>query len=302
MAIDYSVYQKQYEDFNRLLSQIQALSAYGSQSLGGQVTGTQSFADVFNNAAQTVNAPESMDAIFEEAARTYQVPVELLKAVGKVESDFNPKAVSYAGAQGVMQLMPGTAKELGVTDAFDARSNIMGGAKYLAQKLRKYNGDIDLTLAAYNAGSGTVAKYGGVPSFTRKYIEKVKGYMGQNLTTGRTVSTRTGSQALAAASAAQSYMPTVLTAQSYTPAALAAQMYSQSSLASDLQRSSVAADGGLGTVSDVLEQVKNGYMDYEQEDAQYYTQLMKLQMQNQAMGALGQMLSGDDGQDSLLSL
>ena len=158
----------------------------------------------------------------------------------------------------------------------------MGGAKYLAQKLRKYNGDIDLTLAAYNAGSGTVAKYGGVPSFTRKYIEKVKGYMGQNLTTGRTVSTRTGSQALSAASAAQ--------------------MYSQSSLASDLQRSSVAADGGLGTVSDVLEQVKNGYMDYEQEDAQYYTQLMKLQMQNQAMGALGQMLSGDDGQDSLLSL
>lgn len=220
-----------------------------------------------------------MDAIFEEAAQTYQVPVALLKAVGKVESDFNPKAVSSAGAQGVMQLMPGTAKELGVTDPFDARSNIMGGAKYLAQKLKKYNGDIDLTLAAYNAGSGTVAKYGGVPSFTRKYIEKVKSYMGQNLTTGKTVNTQTCSQTTSAARA-----------------------YSQPAQTSGIQTSSASTVAQLETVSNILERVKNGYSDYGQEDAQYYTQMMKLQMQNQAIGALGQLLSDDEEKEALFTL
>ena len=116
-------------------------------------------------------------------------------AVGKAESGFNPDAVSSAGAQGVMQLMPSTAAALGVENAFDARSNIMGGAKYLSQKLQQYNGDIDLTLAAYNAGSGNVEKYGGVPPFdeTINYIRRIKEYMGQELSTGRTVTnTSTG--------------------------------------------------------------------------------------------------------------
>lgn len=291
MAIDYSVYQKQYEDFNRLLSQIQALGTYGGQPLTQQAAASGSFADVLADTASKVNVPESMDAIFEEAAQRYQVPVALLKAVGKVESDFNPKAVSSAGAQGVMQLMPGTAKDLGVTDPFDARSNIMGGAKYLAQKLEKYNGDIDLTLAAYNAGSGTVAKYGGVPSFTRKYIAKVKSYMGQDLTTGKTVNTQTYSQPSAA--------------RTYTSASLAAQAYSQSMPAPTMQSSLASGIGQSGNVSDILEQVKNGYADYGQEDALYYAQLMKLQMQNQAIGALGQILSDekeDEGQVSLFDL
>lgn len=280
MAIDYSVYQKQYEDFNRLLSQIQALGAYSGQPLAQQTAASGNFADIFSDTAAKVNVPESMDAIFEEAARRYQVPVALLKAVGKVESDFNPKAVSSAGAQGVMQLMPGTARELGVTDPFDARSNIMGGAKYLAQKLKKYDGDIDLTLAAYNAGSGTVAKYGGVPSFTRKYIEKVKRYMGQDLTTGKTVNTRADSRTVAVQADPSAY--------------LAAQMDGQSMLASDLQGISASAAGQPGSTSDILGQVKNSYADYGQEDAQYYAQLMKLQMQNQAVGALGQLFSDED--------
>lgn len=134
-----------------------------------------------------------MDSIFEEAANTYNVPVTLLKAVAKAESGFDANAVSSAGAQGVMQLMPSTAESLGVTDPFDARSNIMGGAKYISEKLKQYDGDIELALAAYNAGSGNVEKYGGVPPFpeTQNYIDKIKSYMGTDLTTGQTVASKT---------------------------------------------------------------------------------------------------------------
>lgn len=128
---------------------------------------------------------------FEEAAEKYNVPLNLLKAMAKAESNFNEKAVSSAGAQGVMQLMPATAKALGVEDAFDARDNIMGGAKYIAEKLEQYNGDIDLALAAYNAGSGNVRKYGGVPPFqeTRNYIKRIKEYMGMELSAQKSVMT-----------------------------------------------------------------------------------------------------------------
>ena len=209
MAMDYSVYQSLYTYMNSVLGQLQSLqnmtqsigSLYsnGTQSSsslysGGTRANGLSFGETFQNAAGRLGVPESMDAIFQEAAEKYNVPVKLLMAVGKAESGYNADAVSSAGAQGVMQLMPATAAALGVEDAFDARSNIMGGARYLAQKLQQYNGDIDLTLAAYNAGSGNVAKYGGVPPFeeTINYISRIKGYMGQELTTGQTVSSRTG--------------------------------------------------------------------------------------------------------------
>lgn len=134
---------------------------------------------------------ESMDAIFQEASNTYGVPVNLLKAVGMAESNFNQYAQSGAGAQGVMQLMPATAAGLGVTDSFDVRQNIMGGAKLLAQNLSMYGGNVDLALAAYNAGPGNVAAYGGVPPFaeTQNYVVKVKQYMGMDLNTGQTVQT-----------------------------------------------------------------------------------------------------------------
>lgn len=139
----------------------------------------------------TFQMSESMDAIFQEAANTYGVSVNLLKAVGMAESNFNQYAQSGAGAQGVMQLMPATAAGLGVTDPFDARQNIMGGAKLLAQNLSMYGGNVDLALAAYNAGPGNVAAYGGVPPFaeTQNYVVKVKQYMGMDLTTGQTVQT-----------------------------------------------------------------------------------------------------------------
>lgn len=130
------------------------------------------------------NATTTMDDIFQKAADTYGVPVNLLKAMAKQESNFDPNATSSCGAQGVMQLMPATAASLDVTDAYDPEQNIMGGAKYISQLLSKYNGDVSLALAAYNAGSGNVAKYGGIPPFaeTQNYVAKVTAYMNENLT------------------------------------------------------------------------------------------------------------------------
>lgn len=151
-----------------------------------EATQTADFASVLETTAQTEKKAidaSSMDDIFLKAAETYQVPVNLIKAVAKTESNFNPDAVSCCGAQGVMQLMPATAAGLGVTDPFDAEQNIMGGTKYLSQMMDLYDGDVKLTLAAYNAGAGNVAKYGGVPPFkeTQAYVERVMEYMGEDM-------------------------------------------------------------------------------------------------------------------------
>ena len=126
-----------------------------------------------------------MDSIFQKASAQYDVPANLLKAVAKAESNFNPKAISGSGAAGVMQLMPKTAEYLGVKDIFDAEQNIMGGAKYLSELIKKYDGNTALALAAYNAGSGNVAKYGGIPPFneTKNYISKVMSYTKEGMDT-----------------------------------------------------------------------------------------------------------------------
>lgn len=109
------------------------------------------------------------------AAADYGVDTALLRAVIHAESAFNPLAVSNKGAQGLMQLMPSTANDLGVIDAFDVAQNIRGGARYLAQLLQTFDGDPRLATAAYNAGPGAVQKYGGVPPYdeTRVYVERV---------------------------------------------------------------------------------------------------------------------------------
>lgn len=121
----------------------------------------------------------SLEQIFDKASRTYNVPKNLIKAIAKTESDFRPNVTSKAGAQGIMQIMPSTAQELGVTDAYDPYQNIMGGTKYFSQLLQKYEGNINLALAAYNAGTNNVAKYGGIPPFeeTQNFVVKINGYM-----------------------------------------------------------------------------------------------------------------------------
>ncbi len=124
-----------------------------------------------------------LEQYFQEASETYGVPLSLLKAVAKAESDFNPNVVSSAGAVGIMQLMPATAKELGVQNIYDVKENIMGGAKELSGLLKRYDGDLTLTLAGYNAGIGNVQKYGGVPPFqeTQNYIKKITSYLGEEI-------------------------------------------------------------------------------------------------------------------------
>ncbi len=120
-------------------------------------------------------------ASINRAARKYQLPKRLLQAVVRAESDFHVRAVSPAGAQGLMQLMPATARELGVQDPYDIDQNIDGGAKYLRGMLDQFGGDLRLALSAYNAGPGNVIKYKGRVPFaeTRAYVDRVMRFAGR---------------------------------------------------------------------------------------------------------------------------
>ena len=156
----------------------QSAAVNNTVAYSGSSAGISSDTNTYNAAASGLSCSAQLDAIFNEAASKYGVDAKFLKAIAKCESDFSTECTSHSGAMGIMQLMPQTAASLGVTNAYDPYQNIMGGARYISEKLTLYNGDKSLALAAYNAGSGNVAKYGGIPPFkeTQNYVAKVMAY------------------------------------------------------------------------------------------------------------------------------
>ncbi len=122
-----------------------------------------------------LSSPGQLKPMIDKAAAQAGLDPSLLDALVSAESSYNPLARSSAGAMGLTQLMPGTAKSLGVTNPFDPYQNLTGGANYLSQMIKKYNGDIGLALAAYNAGPNAVDRHGGIPPYseTRNYVQKI---------------------------------------------------------------------------------------------------------------------------------
>ena len=187
-----------------------------------KTTPVQEFQGILKNGLNAIK--EDMDSIFEEASALY------------------PKAVSKAGAMGVMQLMPGTARSLGVSDPYNARQNILGGAKYLKQNLDRFGGDVSLALAAYNAGPNSVTKYGGIPPYkeTQNYVKKIMAdYTGNNtILAGRTVSTGTYGKT-SGSTAVSSLIGSGLTGSSLTAGSL---------LGSFAGNTDLSGAGSLGTL------------------------------------------------------
>ena len=129
--------------------------------------------------ARTAARPDlsssDLDHVIQRSASRHQVDPDLVRAIVRVESNYNPYAVSSRGAQGLMQLIPATARRFGVRDAFDPSANLEGGIRYLKHLMELYDGDLELVLAAYNAGENAVSRYNGVPPFreTRNYLRKI---------------------------------------------------------------------------------------------------------------------------------
>lgn len=139
----------------------------------------QLFPNVSDLGSSITNKLEKFQPIIDKASNQFGIPKNLIKSIINTESAGNPNAISKVGAKGLMQLMDGTAKDLGVENAFNPEENIMGGTKYIKMMLDRYEGDIDKALAAYNAGPGNVDRYGGIPPFneTQAYVKKVKNYL-----------------------------------------------------------------------------------------------------------------------------
>src|SRR6476659_8985265 len=133
--------------------------------------------------SNTPISQQDVDAAIEQAAARHNVDPNLVRSVIKVESNFNPNAVSRKGAMGLMQLMPQTARQLNLKNPFEPQENIDAGVRHLKQLLQSYHGDVRLSLAAYNAGSGAVSRSRGIPRYaeTQKYVRRITGLYGGNV-------------------------------------------------------------------------------------------------------------------------
>jgi soluble lytic murein transglycosylase-like protein len=131
---------------------------------------------------ETAWTPTAVDGLIEDVAKRHNVDPNLVRAMIKVESNFNPRARSRKGAIGLMQLMPATARELKVANPYDPAQNLDGGVRHMKSLLENYNGDVALSLAAYNAGQGAVERHGGVPNYkeTKAYVQKITNLYGSS--------------------------------------------------------------------------------------------------------------------------
>ncbi len=161
------------QEVNTLALPVRLKGQTGQTAIGPVKIGSQPVDPTVGMPA--VSSSESVDKAIEEAANRHGVDPNLVRAVVKVESNFNPHAVSRKGAVGLMQLMPSTAKSLSVGNAFDPHQNVDAGVRHLKSLLENYNGNVELSLAAYNAGSGAVNRNRGIPPYreTRDYVRKI---------------------------------------------------------------------------------------------------------------------------------
>lgn len=162
------------ENLNSIFTRIQAIqNKMKAFSQFGANAKPSKFGEMLQKNIQEQS--KSIDDIITEKAKKFGLDNKLLKSIVKVESNYKPDAVSSKGAKGLMQLMPETAKNLGVKNVFSPEENIEGGAKYFKNLMKKYDNNLDLALAAYNSGPNTVDSVGGVPNYpeTKNYVQKV---------------------------------------------------------------------------------------------------------------------------------
>jgi soluble lytic murein transglycosylase-like protein len=191
-----------------------AASAFGATSPFGTAPVSSGVAAVGANGGAATSAlggePSPFDGLIAAAAQRHGLDPALLKGLIRAESNFDPNAGSPAGAAGLVQLMPGTAASLGVTDRLDPVQSIDGGARYLRQQLDAFGGDLTKALAAYNAGPGAVARYDGVPPYaeTQAYVQKVQAYADEYRVAPQAASSLSTPQATPALWAQRSPIPT----------------------------------------------------------------------------------------------
>src|ERR1700678_2633177 len=168
----------------------QYMQRESNQSANARIIAANSAANFAGNSHAGAATSEDIDSAIEQAAARHNVDPNLVRAVVKVESNFNPNAVSRKGAMGLMQLMPSTARQLKVKNPFDPEQNVDAGVRQLKQLLENYGGNVKLTLAAYNAGAGAVARSSGVPHYaeTQNYVRRITNlyYGGSDFNSGAT--------------------------------------------------------------------------------------------------------------------